>query len=205
MKIFAIENNYIQHGQAAEELLFKPSKPVVFLKPDSSLLKDNKPFFPPDDLGRISFGAELVIRICRLGKSIPKRFAYRYYDAMTVGIDFTAKELLDKLKAKRLPWDLSKGFDGAAAIGKWINKEYFHDIQAIHFHMDVNNETIQETYSGDMNYKVDELISYISRYYTLKTGDLLYTGTPIDTNLVQINDHIDGYIEDQKVLEFNIK
>lgn len=205
MKIFAIEKNYIQQVQGAEELLFKSAKPVVFLKPDSSLLKDNKPFFPPDDLGRIDFGAELVIRICRLGKSIPKRFAYRYYDAITVGIDFTAKELLDKLKTEGLPWDLSKGFDGAAAIGKWINKNFFHDIQAIHFRLDVNGKTIQKTCSSDMNYNVDELIAYISRYYTLKTGDLLYTGTPINTGPVQINDHIEGYIEDQKVLEFNIK
>lgn len=205
MKIFAIERNYNQHDQKSDGRPFSSINPVVFLKPDSSLLKDNKPFFPPDDLGRIDYEAELVIRICRLGKSIPKRFAYRYYDAVTIGIDFTASELQRKFMAEGLPWDLCKGFDGAATIGKWIDKDFFHDIQSIHFHLDVNGRTMQEGCSSDMLYKVDELIAYVSRYYTLKTGDLLYTGTPAGIGPIQINDHLEGYLEDQKVLEFNIK
>lgn len=205
MKIFAVGMNYIQHNKELDGALYKPEEPVIFTKADSSLLKDRKPFFIPDDLGQIDYETEIVVRICRLGKSIPRRFAHRYYDAVTVGIDFTARELQRKLRDAGRPWDLCKGFDGAAAIGEWMPVEKFRDVQAIRFHLDINGHTVQQGFTGDMLFKVDELIAYISRYFTLKTGDLLYTGTPAGVGPVSIDDHIEGYLEDYKVLEFNCK
>ena len=197
--------NYLLHNEELDGAQYRPETPVIFTKADSSLLKDKKPFFIPDDLGRIDYETELVVRICRLGKSIPQRFAHRYYDAVTVGIDFTARDLQRKLRDNGQPWDLCKGFDGAAAIGEWMSIEKFRDIQAIHFHLDINGRTVQEGCSSDMLFKVDELIAYISKYFTLKTGDLLYTGTPVGVGPVNIDDHLEGYLEDYKVLEFNCK
>ncbi len=197
--------NYIQHNKELDGTLYKTEKPVIFTKADSALLKDKKPFFLPDELGRIDYETELVVRICRLGKSIPQRFAHRYYDAVTVGIDFTARDLQRQLRDAGHPWELCKGFDGAAAIGEWIPVEKFRDIQALHFHLDINGKTVQEGCSSDMLFKVDELISYISQWFTLKTGDLLYTGTPAGVGPVHINDHLEGWIEERKVLEFNVK
>lgn len=197
--------NYIMHNKELDGTLYKPESPVIFTKADSSLLKDKKPFFIPDDLGQIDYETELVVRICRLGKSIPQRFAHRYYDAVTVGIDFTARELQRKLRDAGQPWDLCKGFDGAAAIGDWMSVEKFRDIQSIRFRLDINGNTVQQGFSGDMLFKVDELIAYISHYFTLKTGDIIYTGTPVGVGPVKIDDHLEGYLEDYKVLEFNCK
>lgn len=205
MKIFAIGMNYPEHNKALNGALSKPEEPVIFTKADSALLKDHKPFFIPDHLGNIEYEAELVVRICRLGKTISERFAHRYYDAVTVGIDFTARDLQAKLKAAGRPWELCKGFDGAAALGEWVPVDKFRDIQAIRFHLDINGQTVQEGCSSDMLYKVDEIIAYISRYFTLKTGDILYTGCPSGCGPVHIDDHLEGYLEDRKVLEFNCK
>lgn len=205
MKIFAVGMNYIQHNKELDGTLYKPEEPVIFTKADSALLKDSKPFFLPDELGRIDYETELVVRICRLGKSIPHRFAHRYYDAVTVGIDFTARDLQNKLRAEGKPWDLCKGFDGSAAIGEWVSIEKFRDIQAIHFRLDINGNTVQEGCSSDMLFKVDEIIAYISQWFTLKTGDILYTGTPAGVGPVHIDDHLTGWLEDRKVLEFNVK
>lgn len=205
MKIFAIGMNYSEHNKSLHGTLSKTSEPVIFLKADSALLKDGKPFFIPDDMGRIEYETEVVVRICRLGKTIPERFAHRYYDAVTVGIDFTARELQKKLKEQGHPWELSKSFDGAAVLGSWVDKERFLDIQRLRFHLDINGKTVQQGCTCDMLYKIDEVISYISRYFTLKTGDLLYTGCPTGCGPVQINDHLEGYIEDRKVLDFRCK
>ena len=205
MKIFAIGMNYAQHNKEMEGALYKPEEPVVFLKADSSLLKDKKPFFLPEELGQVDYESELVVRICRLGKSIPQRFAHRYYDAVTCGIDFTARDLQRKCREKGLPWTLCKGFDGAAVIGEWVPVEKFRDIQAIHFHLDINGTTVQEGCTSDMLYGVDELIAYISQWFTLKTGDLIYTGTPMGVGPVHIDDHLEGWLEERKVLEFNVK
>jgi 2-keto-4-pentenoate hydratase/2-oxohepta-3-ene-1,7-dioic acid hydratase in catechol pathway len=205
MKIFAVGMNYAQHNKELEGALYIPEEPVVFTKADSSLLKDGKPFFVPDHLGRVDYETEMVVRICRLGKSIPERFAHRYYDAVTVGIDFTARDLQRRLRDAGQPWDLCKGFDGAAAIGEWIPKEKFLDIQALHFHLDINGKTVQEGCTSDMLFGVDRLISFISQFFTLKTGDMLYTGTPAGVGPVKIDDHLTGYLEDRKVMEFNVK
>ena len=205
MKIFAIGMNYALHNKELHGTLLKTEEPVIFTKADSALLKDHKPFFIPDHLGRIDYETEVVVRICRLGKSIPERFAHRYYDAVTVGIDFTARDLQQKLREKGRPWEICKGFDGSAAIGEWVDMEKFRDIQAIHFHLDINGKTVQEGCTSDMMYKVDEIVAYISKFFTLKTGDILYTGTPAGVGPVHIDDYIEGYLEDRKVLEFNCK
>ncbi len=205
MKIFGIGMNYIQHNKELDGALYKTEAPVLFTKADSSLLKSGNPFFVPDFMGRIDYEAELVIRICRLGKNIPQRFAHRYYDAVTVGIDFTARDVQQQLREKGLPWDLSKSFDGAAAIGEWVGKDKFLDVQALRFHLDINGQTVQEGCTADMVFGIDEIVAYISQYFTLKTGDVIFTGTPAGVGPVHIDDHLEGYVEERKVLEFNCK
>ena len=205
MKIFAVGMNYVGYNKSLSEPLLKQDDPVIFTKADSSLLKDRKPFFIPDELGTIEYEAEVVVRVCRLGKSISERFAPRYYDAVTVGIDFTARDLLKKLSQQGLPWDMIKSFDGAAVIGEWVPKDKFLDVQRLRFHLDVNGETKQEGCTSDMIYKVDEIISYVSRFFTLKTGDLIYTGCPVSGTPVHINDRLEGYIEERKVLDLHCK
>lgn len=205
MKIFAVGMNYAQHNKELDGTLYKPETPVIFTKADSALLKDRKPFFIPDHLGQIDYEAELVVRICKLGKTVPERFAHRYYDAVTVGIDFTARELQKKLRKVGQPWDLCKGFDGAAALGEWVSKEKFRDVQAMHFHLDINGQTVQEGRTSDMIFSIDHIVSYISQFFTLKTGDIIYTGTPVGVGPVHIDDHLEGWVEDRKVLEFNCK
>ena len=197
--------NYAQHNKELDGTLYKPETPVIFTKADSALLKDRKPFFIPDHLGQVDYEAELVVRICKLGKTVPERFAHRYYDAVTVGIDFTARELQKKLREAGQPWDLCKGFDGAAALGEWVSKEKFRDVQAMHFHLDINGQTVQEGRTSDMIFSIDHIVSYISQFFTLKTGDIIYTGTPVGVGPVHIDDHLEGWVEDRKVLEFNCK
>ena len=206
MKIFAIGMNYAAQRQ---------EQPVIYTKADSALLNQGKPFFIPDHLGQIDYETAMVVRICRLGKSIPVRFAHRYYDALTLGIDFTARDLLRQASKAGLPWTVSKGFDGSAAIGEWIPKEKLlknaeavceeSGLQALHFHLNINGTTVQEGCTSDMLYSVDEIIAYISQFFTLKTGDLLYTGTPAGVGPVHIDDHLEGWLEDRKVLAFNCK
>ena len=205
MKIFAVGMNYIQHNKELDGALYTPEEPVIFTKADSALLKAHKPFFVPDFMGRIDYETELVVRICRLGKTIPERFVHRYYDAVTVGIDFTARDVQQRLRAAGQPWELSKGFDGSAAIGDWVGKERFLDVQSLRFHLNINGQTVQEGYTGDMLFSIDHIVAYISRYFTLKTGDLIFTGTPAGVGPVHIDDHIEGYLEESKVLEFNCK
>ena len=206
MKIFAIGMNYIQHNKELDGALYKPEKPVIFTKADSALLKDHKPFFIPDWSERVDYETELVVRICRLGKSIPDRFAHRYYDAVTVGIDFTARDLQQRLREKGLPWLLSKGFDGSAAVGDFVPLcELGGDVQRLNFRLDIDGRMAQQGFTGDMLFKVDEIISYVSRFITLKMGDLIFTGTPAGVGPVKIDQHLQGWIEDRKLLDLYIK
>ena len=175
------------------------------MKPASALLKDGKPFFIPDFSEQVDYETELVVRINRLGKNIAERFAHRYYDAVTVGIDFTARDLQRKYRAEGKPWELCKGFDNSAAIGDWIPVERFKDIQQLNFHLDIDGKTVQRGYAGDMLFKIDQIIAYVSRFCTLKIGDLLFTGTPVGVGPVQVNNHLEGYLEDEKVLDFYIR
>lgn len=205
MKIFGIGMNYPEHNKELIHALYKPQEPVVFTKADSALVDRGKPFFLPDDMGRVDYEGELVVRICRLGKCIPERFASRYYDAVTFGVDFTARDLQRRLRSEGLPWELCKGFDGSAVIGEWIPKEEVGDIGTLHFRLDVNGRTVQRGYTGDMLFSVDALIAYISRFFTLKTGDLLFTGTPEGVGPVHIDDRLEGYVGDRLVTAFNCK
>ena len=204
MKIFAIAYNYDAYNKEKESPLYKGKEPVVLMKADSSLLKGGRPLFLPDELGRIDYEAELVVRISRLGKGIPERFAHRYYDAVTCGVDFTARDLQQRLRRDGLPWELSKSFDGAAAVGEWVPLENL-GTGGITFRLDVNQSTVQEGNSSDMRWSIYSLIAYISKFITLRTGDLLFTGTPSPTGPVHVDDHITGYLGDKKVLEFNVK
>lgn len=205
MKILAVGMNYDAHNKEMRNTLIDNKEPVIFMKPDSSLFQNTKPMFLPDDLGRIDYETEIVIRICRMGKSIAPRFAHRYYDAVTVGIDFTARDLQAKCKEQGLPWTICKGFDGATALGDWVPVDEVGDVQNVNFHLDINGKTVQQGNTSDMIHKVDELIAYISQFITLKTGDVLFTGTPVGVGPVKIGDHLEGYLEDRKLLEFNIK
>ena len=205
MKIFAIGMNYAAHNKELHGIVKRPDEPVIFTKADSALLTRGKPFFVPDHLGRIDYETEVVVRLCRLGKNIPERFAHRYYDAATIGIDFTARDLQRRASEAGQPWTISKGFDGSAAIGEWIEKEKLPDIQRLRFHLDINGQTVQDSQTSDMLYRVDEIISYISRFFTLKTGDLLYTGTPAGVGPVHIGDHLEGWLEERKVLDLHCR
>lgn len=205
MKIIAIGMNYQLHCHELHAGEALPQEPVIFMKPDSALLKDGKPFFIPDFSEQVDYETELVVRINRLGKNIAERFAHRYYDAVTVGIDFTARDLQRKYRAEGKPWELCKGFDNSAAIGDWIPVDRFKDIQQLNFHLDIDGKTVQRGYAGDMLFKIDQIIAYVSRFCTLKIGDLLFTGTPVGVGPVQVNNHLEGYLEDEKVLDFYIR
>lgn len=189
MKIIAIGMNYSLHCYELHAGEALPQEPVIFMKPDSALLKDSKPFFIPDFCEQVDYETEMVVRICRLGKNISERFAHRYYDAVTVGIDFTARDLQRKFRAEGKPWELCKGFDSSAAIGDWVPVEKLGDIQKVNFHLNIDGKTVQQGNTADMLFSVDQIIAYVSRFCTLKIGDLLFTGTPVGVGPVQIGNH----------------
>ena len=205
MKILAIGMNYKKHIMELHPGMPLPTDPVIFMKPDSALLKDGRPFFVPDFCERIDYEAEVVVRISRLGKNIAERFAYRYYDAVTLGIDFTARDLQKKYSANGKPWDLSKGFDGSGVIGDWMPIDRISDIQNINFHLDIDGKTVQNGNTSDMLFGVDRIISYVSKFCTLKMGDILYTGTPAGMGPVHPGNHLQGYIEEEKLLDFHVR
>lgn len=205
MKILAVGMNYAAHTRELHGEGVRNEEPVIFMKPDSAVVQNGKPFFLPDFSERVDYETELVVRICRLGKHISQRFASRYYDAVTVGIDFSARDLQQKAKEKSNPWLISKGFDGSAVLGEFVPKEQFKDLQDLHFHLDVDGKTVQAGYTGDMLFKIDEIIAYVSQFMTLKIGDLLYTGTPAGIGPVSIDQHLEGYLEDKKLLDFYVR
>lgn len=197
--------NYQEHNNELHGTLLNIEEPVVFTKADSSLLTGGKPFFIPAYTQQCDYETELVVRINHLGRSIPERFAHRYYDEVTVGIDFTARDMQQSLRRNGLPWDLCKGFDGSAVVGEWQSVRTLGDVKQLHFHLDINGKTVQSGFTGDMIHSVDRIVSFISRFFTLKTGDIIYTGTPVGVGPVRIDDHLEGYLEGRKVLEFNVK
>lgn len=204
MKIFAVGLNYDSHNKEMRRT-FEAGEPVIFMKPDTALLLNGKPFFLPDFSREIHYETELVIKINRLGKNIAEKFAHRYYDEITVGIDFTARDLQRKQKELGLPWEIAKSFDNSAPIGNFISKKEVADINNINFHLNINGDTVQRGNSGDLIYSFDRIIAHISQFFTLKIGDLIFTGTPAGIGGVSINDHIEGYIEDKKLLDFKVK
>ena len=183
---------------------FISKEPTIFLKPETALLKDGKPFYIPDFTDQPEYEAELVVRINRLGKNISEKFASRYYDSVTVGIDFTARDLQAKARENGEPWDIAKGFDNSAVIGEFITLQDGMTADNVDFHLDINGKTVQSTNSSQMIYSVDKIIAYVSRFYTLKTGDLIFTGTPAGVGGVKENDHFEGYIGDIKLLDFQV-
>ena len=203
MKIFAVGLNYANHvAEFGGEI---PSEPVIFMKPDSALLRENKPFFIPFFSDEIHYETELLVRINRIGKNISEKFAHRYYDEVGLGIDFTARDLQRKLRSEGKPWELSKGFDGSAVISNFVPLAQFEDVQNINFHLDINEKTVQCGNSADMIFSVNQIIAYVSRFYTLKIGDVIFTGTPVGVGAVAKNDRLQGFLEDEMMFNFSVK
>lgn len=203
MKIICIGRNYVLHAKELNNPV--PEIPVWFMKPETSLIHKNRPFFYPEFSQDIHFETELVYRICKVGKYIEQKYANTYYDAIGVGFDFTARDLQSEFKAKGLPWEPAKAFDGAAPLSDFIPKEEFQNIDSIEFSMRKNGELTQKGNSQDMLFSIDRIISYVSQYVTLKIGDLIYTGTPAGVGPIEIGDKLEAYIGDKLMLTTEIK
>jgi 2-keto-4-pentenoate hydratase/2-oxohepta-3-ene-1,7-dioic acid hydratase in catechol pathway len=203
MKLICIGRNYTDHIKELENE--KPTDPVVFLKPDTAILLKKQPFFIPDFSDDVHHEVEILVKIKKVGKYIDKKFAHKYYDEIGLGIDFTARDLQAQLKAKGLPWEKAKAFDGAAVIGDWLPKTKFQDINNINFSLKKNDEVVQTGNTQLMLWKIDELIEYVSKYFTLKIGDIIFTGTPAGVGKVFANDRLIGYIENEELFSIKIK
>ena len=203
MKIICIGQNYLEHIKELNSAI--PDEPVFFLKPDTALLQDNKPFYIPDFSNDIHHEVEIVLKINRLGKNIAEQFAHKYYDELTVGIDFTARDIQKQQKTKGLPWEKAKGFDGSAPMGKFVSKKKFPAMNNIGFHLNLNGKTVQKGNTGDLLFSFDKIISFISQFITLKIGDLIYTGTPVGVGAVKIGDKLEAFLEGEKLLAFEVK
>ena len=203
MKIICIGRNYIDHAKELNNPV--PSEPVIFMKPDSAILQSGKPFFIPDFTTNVHHELEIVVRINKVGKHIQKKFASKYYNEITVGLDFTARDLQAKMKEKGLPWEKAKAFDGSAPIGRFVPVSNFADIQNISFSLEKNGEIVQQGNTSDMIFTINELIEQISKYFTLKIGDLIYTGTPAGVSKIQIGDELIASIGDDILLKTRIK
>ena len=204
MKIICIGRNYTEHIEELQNE--KPQDPVIFLKPDTSVLLKKQPFFIPDFSEDVHYEVEVLVKIKKLGKHIQQKFAHKYYEEIGLGIDFTARDLQKKLKDKGLPWEKAKGFDGAAVIGdKWLNKKGFSSVNDINFRLEKNDETVQQGNTSLMLWKIDELIAYISTYFTLKIGDIIFTGTPAGVGKVSPDDRLSGFLEDKKMFSIKVK
>ena len=203
MKILCIGRNYADHIAELENE--RPKDPVVFIKPDTTIGQRNTPFYLPAFSNDVQHEIELIVRINRIGKHIQEKFAYKYYDQISVGIDFTARDVQAQLKAKGLPWEKAKSFDGATVLGEWVAKKDFTNIQDLHFHLTQNGTTVQTGHTRLMLYTIDQLISHVSQYFTLKIGDILFTGTPAGVGPVAEGDVLEGFLENQKLLQAKIK
>lgn len=202
MKIICIGRNFTDHIEELDNQ--KPKNPVIFMKPDTSLIQKNHPFFTPAFSDDIHHEIELVIKINRIGKYIDQKFAHKYYEDITVGLDFTARDLQNDLKVKGLPWEKSKSFDGSALTGKWLNKNDFN-LNNLNFHLNINNTLIQQGNTSLMLWKIDEIISYVSQFFTLKIGDLIFTGTPAGVSRLNKEDVLEGFVEEIKCFQIKIK
>ncbi|HPE39935.1 MAG TPA: fumarylacetoacetate hydrolase family protein [Bacteroidales bacterium] len=203
MKIICIGLNY--HSHILELKSTTPDFPVFFMKPETAMLVKNRPFFLPDFSNDIHYEAELLIRINKLGKSIQKRYAHTYYDEIGLGIDFTARDLQQKVRSEGLPWEITKSFDGSAVIGTFLPKTQFADLHQIPFHLQLNDRIVQQGNSSDLIFDFDTIIEYVSQFVTLKIGDIIFTGTPVGVGPVKINDRLQGFIGEQKLFDFRVK
>ncbi len=202
MKILAIGRNYVDHIEELNNE--RPDEPVVFFKPETAIIKKNDPFFYPSISNDVHHEVEVLIKICRVGKNIEERFAHKYYDEIGLGIDFTARDLQAKAKAKGLPWDLAKGFNGSAPISQFRPKANY-DLNNLDFSLSIDGKEVQKGNTSLMLFSFDYIISFVSKYFTLKSGDIIFTGTPKGVGPVQINNHLDGYLNGEKLLNFNVK
>ena len=204
MRIFCVGRNYVEHIQELNNE--KPDEPVIFTKPDTALLRDNAPFYYPDFSTDVHHEVELVMRICKEGKNIEEKFAHKYYDAIGIGIDFTARDLQQKAKTKGLPWDIAKGFNGSAPISnKFIPVSEFNDLKNINFSLKVDGVVRQEGNTSLLLFSFSYIIAYLSRFFTLRTGDLIFTGTPKGVGPVKVGNVLSAYVENEKLLEFEVK
>lgn len=203
MKIICIGRNYVAHIEELKNE--KPTNPVVFLKPETALLKKGAPFFYPDFSQNIHHEAELVLKINKEGKYVEKKFAHRYFDEIGIGIDFTARDLQDQCKAKGLPWEISKAFNGSAPIGNFLPVSEFPDLNNIDFHLEINGEVRQKGNTSLLLFDFGTIIEYVSKFFMLKKGDLIYTGTPAGVGPVKIGDRLEGFIGTKKLLDFEVK
>ena len=203
MKLICIGRNYTKHIEELQNE--KPTDPVVFIKPDTAILLKNQPFFIPDFSDDVHHEVEILVKINKVGKHIDKKFAHKYYDEIGLGIDFTARDLQSQLKEKGLPWEKAKSFDGAAVVGKWLPKTKFEDVDDIQFKLLKNDEVVQDGNTNLMLWKIDELIEYVSKYFTLKIGDIIFTGTPAGVGKVVANDKLKGYIENDELFSITVK
>ncbi|HLN73110.1 MAG TPA: fumarylacetoacetate hydrolase family protein [Prolixibacteraceae bacterium] len=204
MKIICIGRNYVAHAQELNNEV--PQEPVLFLKPDTALLRNNDPFYIPDWTNNLHHEVELIVKINRIGKNIEQKFAHRYYEEIGLGIDFTARDVQDRLKEKGLPWEKSKAFDHSAVISReFISVDSLPDRNAIKFRLDINGKTVQQGDSSLMIFPIDAIIAQVSKYFTLKIGDLIYTGTPAGVGPVKIGDRLEGILEGQKMFDFMVK
>ena len=203
MKIFAIGQNYVEHNKELNSV--NPTEPVVFMKPDTAALRNNKPFFIPNFSDEVHYETELIVKINRIGKNIAPKFAHRYYDEIGLGVDFTARDIQRRLKKEGKPWEICKAFDNSAVIGDFIPKSELGNLQNIHFHLDMDGQTVQQGNSADMIFEIDTLIAYVSRFFTLKIGDILFTGTPAGVGRVSIGNRLEGYIFNKKMFDFYVK
>lgn len=203
MKIIAVGMNYSNH--AKELNAPQPTEPVIFMKPDSALLKSNKPFYIPDFAETIDYETEVIVQINRLGKNISEKFAPRYYSHIGLGIDFTARDIQQKFRAEGLPWEICKAFDGSAVISEFYPIEKWGSLANLNFHLDIDGATVQRGNTADMIFNINKIIAYVSRFFTLKIGDIIFTGTPVGIGPVAINNHLEGYIEGEKMLDFMVK
>ena len=204
MKIIAIGRNYAEHAKELNNPV-PTTQPVIFMKPDTALLKDNKPFYHPEFSNDIHYETEIVLKICKEGKHISEKFAGNYFKEIGLGIDFTARDIQTKHKEKGLPWELAKAFDNSAPVSKFIPKENFKDLYNINFSLELNGKTVQEGNTKDLLFSFERIISFVSMYITLKTGDLIFTGTPAGVGKIAIDDHLAGYLEGDKLLDFHIR
>ncbi|SEP05131.1 2-keto-4-pentenoate hydratase/2-oxohepta-3-ene-1,7-dioic acid hydratase (catechol pathway) [Mucilaginibacter gossypiicola] len=203
MKIIAIGRNYAEHAKELNNPV--PTTPVIFMKPDTALLKENKPFYHPDFSEDVHHEIELVLKISKEGKHISEKFAANYYEEIGLGIDFTARDVQARHKEKGLPWELAKAFDGSAPISTFVPKAKFESVYDINFKLDINGETRQQGNTRDLLFSFESIIAFVSKYITLKKGDLIFTGTPPGVSKVKIGDRLEGYLEDEKMLDFYVK
>tara|TARA_R110002051_G_scaffold105500_1_gene178438 strand:- start:8279 stop:8890 length:612 start_codon:yes stop_codon:yes gene_type:complete len=203
MKIICIGRNYAAHIEELQNE--RPTDPVIFIKPDSSVLPKEQDFYIPEFSNEIHYEVEVLVKIKKVGKHIDEKFAPTYYDEISLGIDFTARDVQQKLKEKGLPWEKAKGFDGAAVIGRWIPKTDFKDVNNLNFSLSKNKELVQNSNTSLMLWKIDALIAYVSTFFTLKKGDILFTGTPAGVGRVKTNDYLSGSLEHIEMFHLNIK